>query len=213
LPVRFSLFLLLVCCAGIARADWTGVEFKIADIDADWEFADGTRPTKINSLSLSIEERADGGLSVGGSIGYLGMRVAGSGATDTTRFEGQNLEVYLRQEIPLGQSFALEGLLSYGYYTGLEEADGDRADITWSQVGVEVGASFRYAKLRITPFASYASVDGDIRGESGTELFELEDPYSYGLRFDIFVEPTAFITVRLQDGSQRGGFLSFVRRY
>jgi hypothetical protein len=43
--------------------------------------------------------------------------------------------------------------------------------------------------------------------------FELEDPFSYGVRFDYFVETTAFLSLRLQTGSQTGGYFSFVRRY
>ncbi len=108
----------------------------------------------------------------------------------------------------------MEGRSSYGYYTGRETSSDDRADIDWSQVAVEIGMSFRLTNLRITPFISYIDVDGDITGsDEGGGSFELEDPLIQGVRFDIFVESTGFISIRLQTGSQTGGYLSFVRRY
>lgn len=211
--LRFSLLLLLSCASGLAGADWTGVEIEIGHIEADWEFFDGTRPTRINSIAFRIEERAVGGLSVGGGIGYQELRVAGRGATDSRDFSTGNFQVYLRQQFQFGDSVMLHGLLSYGYYGGSENVDDDRADIDWTQVDLEIGLGLQYANLRLTPYARYSSVDGDIRDDQGALTFELEDPYSYGLRFDIFVEKTAFITIGLQDGSQNGGYLSFVRRY
>ena len=211
--MRFSLFLLLSCCLGLARADYTGVAFEIADLDSDWEFSDGKRVAKINSLSLQIEERVESGLTVGGSFGYQGIRVDGDSTTPTTKFETQNLRIYLRQDFPLGKSFSLDGLLSYGYYNGRENVIGDRAEIEWSQVSAEIGASFRIDNLRITPFTSYTDIDGDISDVNGSAAFELEDPFSHGVRFDIFVDSTAFIGIRLQTGSQSGGYISFVRRY
>lgn len=204
---------LLLGCSGIARADWTGVALQIGDLEADWEFDSGRRAAKSSSLHIQIEERTPAGLTVGGGIGYLSLRVDGASAIDRAKFEAQNLEVYLRQEFPLGEYLSFESLLRYGYYSGTENVESDRAEIDWTEVSVEFGASARYRNLRITPFASYTYVDGDISGENGTEVFELEGPLSYGLRFDIFTERTAFIGIRLQAGSRSGGYLSFVRRY
>ncbi|HUV21810.1 MAG TPA: hypothetical protein VMZ32_08495 [Gammaproteobacteria bacterium] len=188
---------------------------EIADLESDWVFADTSRVAKINSISLQIEERAESGLAVGISIGYLSMRVGGDSTAPATKFEAQNLQVYLRPEFPLGESMSLETLLSYGYYTGDENvaSDSDRADIEWSQVRAEIGVSFRFKNLRVTPFTSYSRIDGDISGLNASAGFELEDPFNQGVRFDIFVERTAFIGIRLQTGSQPGGYLSFVRRY
>jgi len=212
--VRFSFFILLLCCFSLARAEYTGVAFEITDYDSDWKFADGsTTVAKINSLSLQIEERAESGLTVGGSLAYLSMRVGGDSTSSSTKFDAENLTIYLRQDFPLGESTSLEGLLSYGYHSGRENVEGDRADIQWSQAGVEIGLGFRLDSLRITPFASYTHVDGDINDVSSSRAFELEDPYSYGLRFDFFVDASAYVGVRLQTGSQSGGSISFVRRY
>jgi hypothetical protein len=214
LSVRVSLFILLLCGLSLAKAEYTGVAFEIGDYDSDWKFSDGTRVVKTNSLRLQIEERAESGLTVGVSIAYLSMRVVGDATTPSTKFEGENLQLYLRQVVPLGQSFSLAGSLSYGYNTGRENADKDnRANIEWSEVSVEIGVSYRINNLRITPFASYTDIDGDISDLAGSAAFELEDPSSHGVRFDIFVESTAFIGIRLQTGSQSGGYISFVRRY
>ncbi len=108
----------------------------------------------------------------------------------------------------------MEGSLSYGYNTGRENAVKDnRANIEWSEVSAEIGLSFRFDSLRVTPFTSYTNVDGDVSGVSGIGAFELDDPFSYGVRFDFFVDSTAFVGIRLQTGSQAGGSISFVRRY
>jgi hypothetical protein len=213
--MRLCLFLLLCCSLGVARAGFTGVALEITDIDSDWVFDDVSRLAKINSISLQIEERAEIGLAVGVSIGYLSMRVVGDSTTPTTKFEAQNLQVYLRPEFPLSESVSLESLLSYGYYSGDENvvSGSDRAQIEWSQTSAEFGVSFRYKNLRLTPFSSYTHIDGDISGLNASTGFALEDPLNYGVRFDIFVERTAFIGILLQTGSQPGGYLSFVRRY
>ena len=208
-----AVIFLIFAWHGSASADMTGVAFEISDMDSDWKFADGTRAAKTNSLSLQIEESTASGLTVGGGIGYLTMRVGGDSTTPSTKFEAEYLQVYLRQDFRLGESTAIEGLLSYGYHTGRENTETDRAEIEWSQVALEIGLSFQVNNLRITPFVGYANVDGDISGTEGSGAFELEDPFNQGVRFDVFVETTAFIRIQLQTGSQSGGYLSFVRRY
>ena len=211
--MRFSLFILLLCCLSLARAEYSGVAFEIADYESDWKFSDRTRVANTNSLSLQIEDRSESGLTVGGSIAYLSTRISGNRATPSTKFEAESLQFYLRKETPLGETFSLETLLSYSYNSGRENVEGERAEIDWSQVSAEIGVSFRIDNLRITPFTSYTDIDGDVSGISGSGAFELEDPFNHGVRFDIFVESTAFIGIRLQSGSQSGGYISFVRRY
>ena len=215
LPIRIGLLLTLLCCSAVARADLTGVGFEIGDTEFDWEFDGDLRAAKSNSLQISIEERTSSGLTIGGAISYLSMRVDGDENIDTTKFEVENLEIYLRQDFALNDSFGLHGLFRYGYYNGRENSSSDRAEINWSEVALEIGASFQKDNLRFTPFISNANVDGDISGGSypRSQSFELEDPVSYGIELDIFVEPTAFVSIRLQSGSQSGGYLSFVGRY
>jgi hypothetical protein len=209
-----ALFFFLFACHGTAVAETTGVALKISDLDSDWDFSGETRSAKSNSISLQIEERAANGLTVGASIGYQSFRLDGDSTTSSTKFDAENLEIFLRQEFSLSESTAIQGLVSYGYYTGRQTSDDDSADIDWSQVAAEIGVSFRVNNLEIMPFVGYINVDGDITGaEEGGGSFELEDPLIQGVNFDIYVEPTAFIRVRLQTGSQSGGYLSFERRY
>ena len=209
-----ALFFFLFACHGTAVAETTGVALIISDIDSDWDFSDGTRTASSNSIKLQIEERAATGLTVGGSIGYQSFRLDGDSSSSSTKFDAENLEIYLRQEFSLSESTAIQGLVSYGYYTGRETSNDDRADIDWSQVTAEIGVSLQINNLKIMPFVGYIDVDGDITGsEEGGGSFELEDPLIQGVNFDIYVEPTAFIRIRLQTGSQSGGYLSFERRY
>jgi hypothetical protein len=208
------LFFFLFAGHGAAVAETTGVALIISDLDSDWDFSDGTRSAKSNSISLQIEQRAASGLTVGGSIGYQSFRLDGDSTTSSSKFDAENLEIFLRQEFSLSESTAIQGLVSYGYYTGRETSDDERADVDWSQVAVEIGMSFRLNSLKIMPFVGYVDVDGDITGsEEGDGSFELEDPLIQGVNFDIYVEPTGFVRIRLQTGSQSGGYLSFERRY
>ena len=186
-----------------------------ATFKSDWKFSDGTREAKTNSIILKIEERTNIGLTVGGAIGYHFLSLDGHNGSDSTDFDVQNLEIYLRQEFALGDAVTLEGVLNYAWYTGEGDDDDDdgRPEIDWSEVGVEFGVNFRYRKLGITPFASYTYVDGDTSGVDDGGGFELDDSFGQGVRFDIFVESTAFVSIELRTGSQTGGYIGFVRRY
>ena len=208
-----GLLLLLSGFTGLVKAEWTGIALEISDTRSDWEFSDGTRETKISSITFQVEERTESGLSVGGGLGYMTMRVDGNDEVETKKFDGEFLEIYFRQEFSIGESFSLEMLLDYGFYGGDENTSSDRDDISWTQLGFEFGASFQRDNIRITPFASYTDIDGDISGDDPTEVFSLEDEIGYGLRLDFFTDSTAFVSLRLQTGSYDGGYLTFVRRY
>lgn len=213
---------ILLCCgylivfcgfSSLARADWTGVAFEIADTRSDWEFSEDTRESKISSIELQIEERTATGFTVGAGIGFMTMRVDGNDRVETKKFDGEFLHVYLRQDIDLSESFSLDAMFDYGFYSGDENVSTERDDIDWNQLGLEIGASFRSGNIRVTPFASYTDIDGDISGEDPTESFSLDEEFGYGLRFDFFTESTAFVRVKLKGGSHSGGYLTFARRY
>lgn len=208
-----GLLLLLSGFTGLVKAEWTGIALEISDTRSDWEFSDGTRETKISSITFQVEERTESGLSVGGGLGYMTMRVDGNDEVETKKFDGEFLEIYFRQEFSISESFSLEMLLDYGFYSGDENTSSDRDDISWTQLGFEFGASFQRDNIRITPFASYTDIDGDISGDDPTEVFTMEDEIGYGLRLDFFTESTAFVSLKLQTGSYNGGYLTFVRRY
>jgi len=206
---------LLVLLGGPALADeqTTGVALKFASLKSDWKFSDGTRDTKLNSLILSLEQRATAGLTVGGSIGYHNLWIDDKGGGNSTSFDVQNIEIYLRQEHALSESITLQGLLSFAWYTGDQNDNDEDADLDWTQVGAELGANFRQANWGITPFVSYTYLDGDTSGLEDGGDFKLKDQFGQGVRFDIYVDPTAFVGIELRMGSQTGGFLNFVKRY
>ncbi len=212
--MRFKLLVLLFLYAGLAQADWTGVELELADFNSDWKFDDSVRKAQISSLGFRIEEKTDTGLSVGGGIGYVSMRVVADSSANTRKFDAEYLQVYLRQELRVSESISLHGLFNYSYNTGSDDDnDADLADINWSQASFQIDASLRFANFRIAPFAAYYDIDGDISDDTGTEVFEMDDPVSHGIRFDYYLEPTAFIRIEFQSGGQSGGYLTFARRY
>ena len=212
--LRALCLLVLLGMPGAVVAEWTGVEVEIGDLEVDWEFSDDVRQAKSNSLFLRIEERIQSGLAVGAGIGYYSLRLDAFDGGDKIKFEAYALEFYLRQEFQMNETLSIEPLLSYSLNDGRENSSADdRADLDWSQVTFELGLPIRLSNWRITPYVNYSSVDGDTSGVEQGGSFELEDPFSQGVRFDIFTESTAFIRIELQSGSQTGGYLSFVRRY
>ncbi len=211
--MRFKLLVILFLYAGLAQADLTGVTVELANVDADWKFDGGVREAQINSIAFQIEEKTATGLSVGGGIGYLDMRVLGDSNTDTRKFDGEYLQIYLRQEIRISERISLQGLFSYSYNTGRDNKEDDRADIDWNEASFQIDASLRFANFAITPFAAYYDIDGDISDNNGTEVFDMDDPVSQGIRFDFYTDSTAFIRIVFQSGGQSGGYLTFARRY
>ena len=211
--VRFKLLVILFLYAGLAQADFTGVTVELANVDADWKFDSGVREAQINTIAFQIEEKTATGLSVGGGIGYLDMRVVGNGSTDTRKFDGEYFQIYLRQEFRISERISLHGLFNYSYNSGRDNKEDDRADIDWNEASFQIDASLRFANFGITPFVAYYDIDGDISDDNGTEVFAMDDPVSQGIRFDYYTEPTAFIRIVFQSGGQSGGYLTFARHY
>ena len=204
---------MLLVGPGYASEETTGVALKFASLKSDWKFSDGTRNTKLNSLILTLEQQATTSLTAGGSIGYHNLWIDDKGGGNSTGFDAQNIEIYLRQEYSLSESITLQGLLSFAWYTGDQNDNDESADLDWTQVGAELGANYRQGNWGITPFVSYTYLDGDTSGLDDGGNFELKDQFGQGVRFDIFIESTAFISIELKTGSQTGGYLGFVRRY
>lgn len=215
LPLRFSLLLLLLCYAGLANASWSGVSFELGNTDSDWAFEDDTREAQISQIGIQIEEKTESNLTVGGSIGYVDLRTvaASDSVAETMKFEGQFIGFYLRQPLRFNDHISLHGTFSLRYTTASESGDGDdRAEIDWIESVFELGLSLRFANLRITPYTAYHDIDGDISGD-GTDVFEIDETLTRGLRFDYFVEDTAFIRFEFVSGGVEGGYINFVRRY
>ena len=212
--LRCGLLLLLGLQPGIANADWSGISLNIGDTDVDWKFRDENRKAQISEISFQIEDRTDSGLAVGANIGYMDLRVVADTDIATRKFGGQFFGIYLRQDYSITKNLSLHGIFGFRYASGNESGDPDiSSDISWSETGLELGIGFRFVNVRIMPFAAWNNVDGDISGDDGTSVFELEDPLTRGIRFDLYVEQTAFVRLEFVDGSRSGGYLVFARRY
>lgn len=214
--MRFSLLLLLLF-SSLVSAEWTGVALEIGETDSDWKFEDDIREAQISEINFQIEEKIETGLTFGASIGYFDMRVIADSdsAAETLKFDGQYLGLYIRQPLPISKHVSFHGLFSIRYASGTESGaddEDDEQDIDWTQSAFELGLNLRFSRLRIAPYAIYQDVDGDISG-GGTEVFELDEPLTQGVRFDYFVEDTAFVRFEFVTGGRSGGYLSFVRRY
>lgn len=214
--IAAGLLLLLALQPNGANAEWTGVSLDLANTDSDWKFRGSTREAKQSEISFSIEERTAGGLTVGAAIGYFDMRLLAATSANTVKFDGQYFGIYLRQDFALSELLSLHGGLGLKYASGSESgtAEGeDSASIDWTEVNVDFGIGIRAGNLRIMPFAAWSDLDGDISDALGTSVFSLDQPESLGIRFDLFVERTAFVRLELVSGGRTGGMLIFARRY
>jgi hypothetical protein len=214
LAARLSLLPLLFF-SSLAVADWTGVSFEIGNYDADWEFERDTREAQVSEISFQIEERTGSGLAVGASIGYFDLRAVADSdsAAETMKFDGEFISIYLRQPLRISEHVSLNAGLSIRYTNGRESGDPDEsAEIDWTESAFELGLGIRFGNLRLIPYAAYHNIDGDI-SDDGTDVFELEEELIQGLRFDYFVEDSAFIRLEFVSGGAQGGYINFVRRY
>ncbi len=200
-----------------AQAEWTGVSARLANVESDWSFESGRREADISELSFQIEEKIESGLAVGLDLGYMDMRLIPSADSpaESLKFDGQYIGIYLRQPLRISERLELHGMFSISYHSGDQsgaDADDDDAEIDWTSSLLEIGMGLRFSKFRVTPYAVYNDIDGDVSG-GGTEVFDMEDNLSQGIRFDYFVEDTAFIQFDFIAGGSAGGYLNFVRRY
>ena len=211
--MRFRLFIRLCLYAGMAEAFWTGVAMEFGDYDLDWKFDEDTREAQITSVDFQVEDSTEDGVRIGLGLGYFDMRLVADSAAETLKFDGNYLSIYLRKPFEITDNIALHGLFDLRYWSGNESGSGDdRADIDWTESRVQVGLSFSFAKIRITPYAEYRNVDGDVSDDRGTGVFDMDEPQYSGLQFDYFVQQDAYVRLELRDGGQ-GGFLTFARRY
>ena len=213
--MRVLALLVLAFTAPMAAASWTGISLKLANIDSDWSFGSETREAQSSELSFQIEERTDTNLSVGAEIGYFDMRVVPerNSAAETLKFDGQYLGIYLHQPVHFNDWLSMHGALGIRFSTGDESGDDeDDAEIDWTSSLFELGLSLRFAHFRITPYAVYHDIDGDISGD-GADTFEMEEDLTQGIRIDYFTEKTAFIRFDFTTGGTVGGYIHFVRRY
>lgn len=199
------------------NADWSGISASIEELDSDWIFENNDRSAKVSRLNLNFEEKTSGELRVGANLGRLSASISNNeGPRDTQKFDASYFGIYLRYPVPLGEYFALQSKLSYQYHTGSEsgiEEDEENAEIDWREFSFELGLSAKLANIRITPFAIYSDVSGDIVGDSGTDSFESDEEISSGISIDLFLEPTSFIRLRLTTGDYESASLVFAREF
>ena len=213
LAVQFKLLILLCLYSSLANAFWTGVSLELGNYDSDWTFDSDTRAAQINTIDLQIEEKTTSELRVGASIGYIDLRLVADTVAQTKKFDGQYIGVFLRQPVRINDRFSLHGLLSFRYASGSESGTDILNNIDWTESSIQLGLSLRLSSLRIMPFATYQDIDGDISDDAGTAIFEMDEASSRGVRFDYFIEDSAFIRLQFISGGQAGGYLSFARRY
>ena len=212
---RLSSFLLLLMVTPVAFSDRAGLSASIEEIESDWVFENNERSATTTRLNLQYEERTLSGLGVGANFGHLTTRVSNvSGPRDTVKFDASYFGVYLRYPIQLGEYFTLQNKLGYQYHSGSgNEEDVKDDDIDWREVDVELGLSGRFGNFRVTPFARFSDVDGDISDDTGTNSFENEENVSTGLSLDIFLDPTSFVRFRFTSGGQDSASLFFAREF
>lgn len=198
----------------LANAEWSGVSVSISEVDSDWFFENDRRNADISRLDLQFEEKTSSGLGVGANIGQVTTRVSNlSGPLNTVKFDGSYFGIYLRYPIPMGEVFSLHSKLSFQYHSATQIDSGVNNEIEAREIGAELGLSGKFGNFRITPFAIYSNVSGDISGDAGTEIFENEESVSSGISFDIFVERGGYIRLRLTSGDQNSASLSFAREF
>lgn len=199
-----------------AKADWSGISASIEELESDWIFENNDRSAKVSRLNLSFEEKASSELRVGANIGRLSARISNNeGPRNTQKFDASYFGIYLRYPVPLGDYFTLQSKLTYHYHSGSESSiDGEEgAEIDWREISFELGLSAKLANLRITPFAIYSDVSGDISDVTGTDSFETDEEVSGGANIDFFLEPTSFIRLRLTKGDTDSASLIFAREF
>ena len=212
---RLLLPIWLLPVSAAAQEEWSGVRVDLAETDIEWNFDGGKREASISRVSFEIEGTAGTGLIAGFGLGYMSVSLRSGAGMQARRFDAEYFEVFLRQPFDLGDHFRLHAGFDYRYNSGRDRDEDHPADIDWTEVAFEVGAGWRLTDtFRVTPFARYYSIDGDLDEDiGGVESFDLDDPVSGGIRFDYFVEETAFVRFEYQTGEYAGGYLIFAREY
>ena len=211
-------FVFLSLATPIVNAAWTGISVSIEELESDWIFENNDRNANLTRLNMNFEEKAASELRVGANIGRMTTRISNNdGPRNTKKFDASYFGVYIRYPLSLGDHFTLQNKLTYQYHSGSEtigDNDDDSEDeIDWREISYELGLSAMFSSLRLTPFAIYSDVDGDISGDSGTNSFESDEEISAGLNVDFFLDPTSFVRLRFTTGDYDSASLVFAREF
>lgn len=195
-------------------APWSGVSLNIEDYSTDWNFQTLERTADIRHLNINMEEKTTTDLSIGVNIGQMSLRIYDKfTAANTQKFDLATLGLYLRWPLILSDHLFIQSRLSYQYNSGEDTNITDPSKLEWDEFEFLLGLGIRWQSVRITPFATYFNLDGDISNSSGTQLFESVEEVSPGIRFDYFVDPTAYVRLQIMGGSKEGAYLIFAREY
>ena len=185
----------------------------IYDGETDLKFDASIRRAQTGSISFRIEEATAGGLRVGVHLGHMSVRLDGDTFAETRRYDAQSIGIYLYQPVQLSDAISMHGGVDFRFASGNDDSREDIAEIDWSEVSFNFGLGLRFGSYRIEPYVIYTDIDGDISDATGTQVFELDEAVTTGIRLDYFVEKTGFVRLDFFSGGSEGVSLAFVRRY
>ena len=204
---------MLLLTSAPAAAEVSGIRAYFAESNVDWNFDTGQREASIREFSFQIEEAIDTGTRLGVGLGYLDVTLRGDENSASRSFNAQYLEFFMRHPIAINDSLELATKFNYRYNTGEDNDEDDLARFDWSEAWFEVGLGIQLSRVRVTPFAVYRYINGDLDAASGVQSFDLDDQLSSGVRLDLFVEKTAYVGIAAESGDYSRFYLVFAREY
>jgi hypothetical protein len=211
--VRISLLLLCLLVVIPVKAAWTGIAAFMIDGESNWQLGNNVLENDFTKFGLRIEEKTEVNLRIGASAGVFDLKFLDKAAViPYEKYEGQFVSFYLRWPEQLSDSIRVHSLFNYEYNMG-NQTDDLENEINWTEISLDLGISVQLGRFSIRPFADYRYVDGDITGPTSARLLELDKHYSSGLILDYFVEPTAFVRLRLSGGAYRSFLISLAREF
>lgn len=197
-----------------ALSDLTGIRAIVEESEIDLNFEDGQREARITRLGIEIEQKLQTGSYLGGSFGYLiDVNLRGDSDSESRGFDGEYLEVFLHHPFSVTDNLTFLTRLDYRYNSGNDNDEDDPAEVDWSEVGLQFGLRYRFSHFRLTPYARYNYLDGDVDADSGNESFDIDDPVTGGIHLDYFTEETSFVRLSLESGGYSGFYLTFAAQY
>jgi hypothetical protein len=211
--VRISLLLMCLFFVTPVSAAWTGIAAFVIDGESNWLLGNDVLENDFTKYGLRIEEKTEVNLRIGASAGVFDLKFLDKTAVRPfEKYEGQFVSFYLRWPEQLSDTIRVHSLFNYEYHIG-NQADNLDIEINWTEISFELGISAQLGRFSIRPFVDYRYVDGDITGPTTARLLELEKQYSSGLIADYYIEPTAFVRMRLSSGAYRTFMISLAREF
>lgn len=216
--MRNNLLLLLLFFPLNVYAGWSGIAGYLGTSDSDWLQLGQVREADFTYFGLRIEEKTKADIRVGASVAQFDLRLLETDSLlNIEKFSGERLSLYLRWPVNLMQHLKWHSELQFQYHQGtrnnINSSSIQDETINWSEWVLDLGVSIQIGRLSLRPFVNLRHIDGDISNESGTSLFQLVHAKSSGFIADYYVEPTAFIRLRVTGLENRSVQVSLVREY